>query len=38
MANDYYSMMTMNVDRRVLGADEKLDDMWQEKQISYLKE
>ena len=38
MANGHYSMMTMNADRRVLAADEKLDDMADAEQIAYLKE
>ena len=38
LANGYYSMMTMNADRRVLGADEKLEKMAQEEQIAYLRE
>ena len=38
MANGYYSMMTMNADRRVLGPDEKLDEMANEEKIAYLQE
>jgi len=38
MAHGHYSMMTMNPDRRVLGADEKLEDMSQDDQVTYLQE
>jgi hypothetical protein len=38
MANGYYSMMTMNADRRVLGPDEKIEDMADGDQIAYLQE
>jgi hypothetical protein len=38
MANGHYSMMTMNTDRRVLGPDEKLEDMAEVEQIAYLQE
>lgn len=38
MANGYYSMMTMNEDRRVLGPDESLDDMADQEKIAYLEE
>jgi len=38
MANGYYSMMTMNADRRVLAADEKIEDMPEDQQIAYLQE
>jgi len=45
MAHGHYSMMTMNPDRRVLGADEKLEDMSRkledmsrDDQVAYLQE
>ena len=38
MAHGHYSMMTQNPDRRVLGPDEKLEQMSDAEQISYLKE
>ena len=38
MANGHYSMMTMNADRRVLAADEKIEDMPEHQQIAYLQE
>jgi len=38
MAHGHYSMMTMNPDRRVLGADEKLEDMSHDDQVAYLQE
>jgi hypothetical protein len=38
IAHGHYSMMTMNPDRRVLGADEKLDDMSWDEQVAYLQE
>jgi hypothetical protein len=38
LAHGHYSMMTMNPDRRVLSPDEKLEDMSQDEQISFLQE
>jgi hypothetical protein len=38
MAHGHYSMMTMNPDRRVLSADEKLKDMSRDDKIAYLQE
>jgi hypothetical protein len=38
MAHGHYSMMTQNPDRRVLGPDEKLEQMSDAEQISYLNE
>jgi len=38
MAHGHYSMMTMNPDRRVLGADEKLEDLSRDDQVAYLQE
>ena len=38
MAYGHYSMMTQNPDRRVLGPDEKLEQMSDAEQILYLKE
>ena len=36
LAHGHYSMMTMNPDRRVLDRDQKLEDMPQDEQISFL--
>ncbi len=38
MGSGHYSMMTMQPDRRVLGADEKLEDMSPADQVTYLQE
>ena len=38
MAHGHYSMMTMNPDRRVLDANEKLEDMSRDDQLTYLRE
>jgi len=38
MAYGYYSMMTMNEDRRVLGPGESLDTMADKEKIAYLEE
>lgn len=38
MAHGHYSMMTQNPDRRVLGPDEKLEQMSDAEQIAYLEE
>jgi hypothetical protein len=38
MAHGHYSMMTINPDRRVLGSDEKFEDMSQDEQVTYLQE
>ena len=38
MAHGHYAMMTMNPDRRVLGPDEKLEDMSRGDQVTYLQE
>lgn len=38
MTHGHYAMMTMNPDRRVLGSDEKLEDMSKGEQITYLQE
>ena len=36
LAHGHYSMMTMNPERRVLGADEKLEGLPQDEQIAFL--
>ncbi len=38
LAHGHYSMMTMNPERRVLGSDEKLEDLSKDQQISFLQE
>jgi hypothetical protein len=38
MAHGHYSMMTMNPERRILSAGEKLEDLPQDEQVSYLQE
>ena len=38
MANGHYSMMTINLDRRVLRENENLADMEESEQIAYLQE
>lgn len=38
MAHGHYSMMTINPGRRVLGPEEKLDDMSPAEQLVYLRE
>jgi len=38
MAHGHYSMMTMNPERRVLKSGEKVEDMPQDEQISFLQE
>ncbi len=38
LAHGHYSMMTMNPQRRVLGSDEKLEDLSKDQQISFLQE
>ena len=38
LAHGHYSMMTMNPERRVLAADEKLEDLPQTEQIAFLQE
>ena len=38
MANGHYSMMTINLDRRVLRENENLADMEESEQIAYLQD
>jgi len=38
LAHGHYSMMTMNPQRRVLGNDEKLEDLPQAEQLAFLQE